>query len=209
MVTHMTTGRTTLSTADARRAAVVDAAITQFAAGGYAGTPIATVGARAGISSAYVFKLFPSKTQLFVTALDRCFDLVLEALADGVDRARGGATPLEVLDAMGGAYADLIADRRLIMLQVHAQSATDVPEIRAALRDGLARVVTFAKSRSGAPDDDVQRFLAFGQLCHLIVTADIDALAPTAAWAALVARGVRHPDAVPAGGAPTEQQGRR
>jgi AcrR family transcriptional regulator len=192
----MTPARSTLSTADTRRAAVADAAITEFAAGGYAGTTIAAVGARVGISSAYVFKLFPSKTNLFVTALERCFDLVLEALAEGVDGAPAGAGPVQVLDAMGAAYADLIADRRLIMVQVHAQSATDLPEVRAALRAGLARVVAFASSRSGASDAEVQRFLAFGQLCHLIVTADIDALASTETWAGLVTRGIRHPGPV-------------
>ncbi|MQY17161.1 hypothetical protein NRB20_02240 [Nocardia sp. RB20] len=184
--------RATLSTSDARREAVIDAAIAEFAASGYHGTPISTVAARAGISPAYVFKLFPSKVDLFVAALDHCFELVEQSLATGARRA-AVEDPETILDEMGSAYGELIADRRLLMLQVHAQSAADVPEIAAAMRRGLGRVTEFAKSRSNAPDEDVQRFIAFGQLCHLITTLDLDSQDDQ--WASLLARAIRHPAA--------------
>lgn len=186
----MPNSTTTLSTAEARRRTAIDSAVTEFARTGYLGTPVTAVAHAAGISPAYVFKLFPSKEELFVAALDRCFDRILETLelgaATGADRS-----PLGILDAMGGAYAALIADRSLLMLQVHAQSAADVPEIRAGLRRGLERVTTFVADTSGAADADVQRFLAYGQLCHLIVTIGLDAEPP--AWATAVVTGIRHP----------------
>jgi len=183
--------RTKLSTAEERRPLVIAAAIAAFARTGYRGTTVADVAAEAGISSAYVFKLFPSKEQLFVGALESCFDRVVEALG------RGAATttdqsPDGVLDAMGGAYAELISDRTLLMLQVHAQSAAEVPEIGAALRRGYAYVTEYASTRSGATDAAVQRFIAFGQLCHLVVTLDLDDT--TEPWARTLAAGIRHPD---------------
>lgn len=181
--------RSTLSTSDARREAVVDAAITEFATSGYHGTPISTVAAHAGISPAYVFKLFPSKVELFVAALDRCFELVEQSLATGARRA-AAEDPDAILYEMGGAYAELIADKRLLMLQVHALSAADVPEIATGMRRGLARVTEFAKSRSNAADEQVQRFIAFGQLCHLITTLGLDS--PDDQWASLLSRGIRH-----------------
>ncbi len=179
----------TLSTADDRREAVIASAIAVFSRSGYLGTPIAAVAADADISPAYVFKLFPGKESLFVAALDRCFELVEQALDRGTRTVAGG-TPDEILDAMGLAYAELIADRSLLMLQVHAQSASDVPEIRDALRRGLARVTRFATARSGADEAAVQRFIAYGQLCHLVVTLDLDAVPD--AWAASITRGIRH-----------------
>jgi AcrR family transcriptional regulator len=182
--------RSTLSTAEERRETVIDSAIAVFGATGYLGTPIAAVAAHADISSAYVFKLFPGKENLFVAALDRCFDLVEQSLEAGA-AASAEQTPAGILDAMGGAYAELIGNRSLLMLQVHAQSAADVPEIGDALRRGLARVTRFAKSRSGASDEEVQRFIAFGQLCHLIVTAGIEA--DPADWAGILTTGIRHP----------------
>ncbi|WP_019135583.1 TetR/AcrR family transcriptional regulator [Cellulomonas massiliensis] len=183
--------RTTLSTADLRKPVVTAAAVREFARGGYHGTTIADVARAAKISPAYVAKLFPTKERLFVTALERCFDQVVEALAAGADDA-DDPSPDGVLFAMGGAYAHLIADRTLLMLQVHAQSVAELPEIGEALRAGLRQVVEFAKIRSRASDEAVQRFVAYGQLCHLIVTAQIVETPET--WARLLTEGIRHPD---------------
>ncbi|WP_084502719.1 TetR/AcrR family transcriptional regulator [Microbacterium indicum] len=60
-----------LSTAADRRSAIVSAALASFSRGGYAGTTIADIANEAGISSAYVLKLFGGKETLFVAALDR------------------------------------------------------------------------------------------------------------------------------------------
>ncbi len=181
------------STADARRAAVVRHAVSVFARSGYWATPITDVAQAAKISPAYVFRLFDSKLGLFVAALDHCFTRIIEALDAGVDRAPDG-DPATVLAFMGDAYARLIADRDLLMLQVHALSAVDVPEIAEAMRQGAARVVTFAQQRSGAPDAAVQEFIAYGQLCHLIVAIGLDGRPEP--WSRLLTANMSHPDRV-------------
>ena len=186
------TGRSSiLSTADTRRPLVAAAALREFARGGYHGTTVANVAREAKISPAYVFKLYPRKEALFVAALEACFDQIVEALAEGAD-ASASSLPNDVLGAMGDAYAALIRDRTLLLLQVHAQSVADIPEIGDALRTGLAKVTAFAMERSAGSDDDVQRFMAYGQLCHLIVTARIDEIPAT--WAQTLSHGIRHPD---------------
>ncbi|GAA3862067.1 TetR/AcrR family transcriptional regulator [Leifsonia kafniensis] len=187
----MTTRNSILSTAEARMPIVTASAVREFARGGLHGTTIADVAREAGISPAYVFKLFPGKERLFVAALDDCFEQIVEALGVGADSATD-QSPDTVLYAMGGTYAELIRDRTLLMLQVHAQSAADVAEIGEALRAGIARVTTFAKTRSGGTDEAVQRFIAYGQLCHLIVTARIDEIPDE--WALLLSHGIRHPE---------------
>ena len=179
-----------LSTADMRRPLVAAAALVEFARGGYFRTTVADVAREAKISPAYVFKLYPRKEQLFVAALETCFERIIDALEAGADAAES-PRPDDVLDAMGEAYADLIGDRSLLALQVHAQSAADIPEVKQALRVGLGEVTTFAKTRSGASDENVQRFVAFGQLCHLIVTTGIEELPQS--WAKLLSAGIRHP----------------
>jgi len=87
-------------------------------------------------------------------------------------------------------YATLISNRDLLMLQVHALSVVDVPEIGAAFRKGLQTIAKFVKSRSGAADAAVQRFFAYGQLCHLITTISLDG--NSAAWARMLTAGMRH-----------------
>lgn len=190
-VTPMSPRSSVLSTADVRRPIVAKAALREFARGGYHGATVADVAREAKISPAYVFKLFPRKETVFVAALDECFVQILEALAEGADAA-DAQTSDDVLDAMGAAYAGLIRDRDLLMLQVHAQSVAEIPEIGEALRSGLARVTEFVKERSGAADDDVQRFIAYGQLCHLLVTARVEDV--PASWARILSHGIRHPE---------------
>ncbi|WP_262391453.1 hypothetical protein [Nocardiopsis sp. CNR-923] len=96
---------------------------------------------------------------------------------------------------MGDSYADLIADRDLLMLQVHAQSASEVPEIREAMRGGYARIVTLAHELSGGTRDQVQYFMAMGLLCHLITALDLDSL--DTPWARTLTTGMRHVPSTP------------
>ncbi len=185
----MASRKTVLSTAEVRREAVVRSAMAAFAAAGYLGTPVTEVARRAKISTAYVFKLFPRKEELFVAALERTFELVLAALRNGADRSPE-QTPEALLFAMGATYAALIADRKLLLLQVHAQSAMDVPEIAKSFRGGLRAVVNLVKDRSNASDELVQRFMAYGQLCHLITVTGLDK--DTSAWGRILTQGIRH-----------------
>ena len=171
----MTSAETARSTADARRATVVGCAVRVFARRGFHSTPVAEVAEAAGISQAYVFRLYPSKVDLFVAALEHCYALVREELTTGASRVPDGS-PHEVLAALTDAYAGLVSDRDLLMLQVHAQSASDVPEIRAATRRGYASLVEHARALSAGDDAGVQRFLALGQMCHVVVAADLHAV---------------------------------
>ena len=178
-----------LSTSGQRRETVINSAIVVFAKAGYLGTPIAAVAKHAKISPAYVFKLFPRKEALFVAALEQDFELIQSKLANSAG-ASADQTPVGILAAMGEAYAALIANRDLLMLQVHALSVADVPEIGGAIRKGLQKIAKFVKTRSGASDEAVQRFFAYGQLYHLIMTISLDGNA--AAWARMLTTGIRH-----------------
>ena len=176
------------STAAARRPDVVAAAVQRFAEGGWTGTTYADVAAAAGISTGYVAKLFPSKELLFVAALDDCFDRIVRQLEQA--GAASEDSPDRVLQRLGDAYAHLISDRAVLMMQVHAQSVAAVPAIGDALREGLRRITTHASEVSGADDDAVQRFMAYGQLCHLVVMTGLDAIHEP--WANTLSHGIRH-----------------
>lgn len=180
-----------LSTAADRRPSIVNAALTAFARGGYAGTTVNDIAQEAGISSAYVLKLFGGKEALFIAALDSCFERIEKQLATAV-KDDTSQTPAEILNAMAGSYAELIADRTLLLIQVHAQSAATIPAVGKAFRAGLSRITYFAKERSGASDSEVQRFIAYGQLCHLVVTAGVADIDQD--WSHILAGGLRHPE---------------
>ena len=158
---------------DERREAVIDAAAEIFAGGGYEATSTEDVARRAGISQPYIFRLFGSKRELFVAAVERCFERILDAF----DRASAGMTGPESLHAMGMAYQQLISDPTVLKLQLHAFAAsTDDPAIRAVVQRGFGQLSDLARTRSGADAEEFRSFFAMGMLCTVIAAVGLDEL---------------------------------
>src|SRR5437899_7977020 len=124
----MPTGSTPrqLSTADERRETVLRTAIHAFAAKGYYGTTTSEVATQAGISQAYVYRLFPDKESLFVAVIGHCSLRMSECFAAAAATVRGSG-PAEVLDAVGEAYARLVVDRGLLMVLMQASCGSSAP----------------------------------------------------------------------------------
>lgn len=182
--------RRQLSTADERRETVLSTAIGAFAARGYFGTTTSEVAKAAGISQAYVYRLFPNKEALFTAVVEHCFVRVRAALERGAAEAESSA-PEAVLASMGDAYARLISDNDLMLVQLHAQAAAvSEPAVREAVRAGYARSVEYVRSASGGSEAQVQEFFAVGMLCHLLVS--IDAGAVSAPWTRTLTAGIVH-----------------
>jgi AcrR family transcriptional regulator len=178
-----------LSTADERRETVLRTAVKAFAARGYYGTPTVDIAKEAGISQSYLYRLFPAKEDLFIAVIERCFLLVRESLADGAAKAPS-ADPSDVLGSMGDAYARLISDPDLLLLQMQAQCAAREPAVGQAVRDGYARLVEYVRAASGGSDTDIQYFFAQGMLCHLLVATG--AIGTDARWARTLGEGIAH-----------------
>jgi AcrR family transcriptional regulator len=113
-----------------RRELVLDAAVTEFAVHGLAGTSTEDVARRAGISQPYLFRLFPTKKTLFVELVDRCYRRVEQTFTAAAD----DRTAEEALEAMGNGYKRLLDDRTLLLRQMHVYAACDDPGIQAAAR---------------------------------------------------------------------------
>jgi len=178
-----------LSTAEERRETVLRTAIHAFAAKGYYGTTTSEVAKEAGISQAYVYRLFPDKEALFVAVIGHCSLRMSECFSAAAANARG-SSPAEVLDALGEAYARLIVDRDLLMVLMQANCATSEPAIREAVRAYYAKQVEYVRAVSGAADHEIQQFFATGLLCNLLIA--LDSMAVDAPWAATLGAGIRH-----------------
>jgi AcrR family transcriptional regulator len=166
----------TRMTADERRASVLRSAVACFAAGGYAGTSTQDVAAAAGISHAYLFRLWPNKKALFLDLVQHGFGRVRQAFVDAADGHSGQAA----MEAMGDAYGELLRDRDQLLLQMHAYVACDDPEIGEVTRHEFGRLWRQVATLSGAADDELQRFFAFGMLMN--VMASMDAASHGEAW---------------------------
>jgi len=163
-------------TAAERRADVLRAAVGPFAKGGYHGTSTEDVARAAGISQPYLFRLFPTKKELFLALIAQGFGRVREAFIEAV----GDLTGEDAMDAMGEAYGELLRDRDELMLQMHAYGACDDEEIAEATRYEFGRLWREVARLSGANDEEMQQFFAMGMLMNVI--ASMDAITHSSAW---------------------------
>jgi AcrR family transcriptional regulator len=156
----------TLSTADERRESILEAAQGVFAARGLHGTPTMEIAKAAGISQAYLFRLFPTKSALYIALVQRCNERVRRTFVDAAAEARAAGD--DVLHAMGRAYIGLLADRELLLGQLHAFAACDDEQVRAEMWRGFARLVELVERESGATPDEVRAFFAHGMLLNVL-----------------------------------------
>jgi AcrR family transcriptional regulator len=172
----------TLSTAEERREEILQAAERVFASRGLHGTPTMEIAKAAGISQAYLFRLFPTKAELFSALVQRCNDRIERTFTDAAAAARATGEP--VMQAMGKAYVGLLADRNLLLNQLHAHAACDDPAIRDQMRLGFERLVEIVERQTGAAPQEVRTFFAHGMLLNVL--AAMQASEVDAHWATLL-----------------------
>jgi AcrR family transcriptional regulator len=160
-----------LSTADERREEVLRAAMKVMSSRGLYGTPTLDIARAAGISQAYVFRLFPTKLSLFVAVVERSFQQINDSLERAARAARAAGEP--ALMAMAAAYTALLVDPGILLLQLQAQAAASEPEVRDALRRGFAGLLDMTERVSGASPQRVQQFFARGMLCNVSAAMQI------------------------------------
>jgi len=157
---------------DQRREEVLRAAVAEFAERGFAGTSTDAIARRAGISQPYLFRLFATKKDLFISATTRCVARIKAEFEKSAD----GLVGQEALTAMGQAYRDLLADRQWLLLQMQMYVESHDPEIRNAARAGFADLWATVERVSGASEEDVVQFFAIGMLLNTAAAMELDEL---------------------------------
>lgn len=180
-----------LSTAEERREAVLEAALPIFSEKGYHGTPTAEVAKAAGISHAYLFRLYPTKRDLFLAVCDRVFTRLRTTFSDAAAAARArGEEGADILHALGMAYVELLDDPSFLLGFLNAQAASaSEPAVRDAVRRCFATLYEQARRETGVSPDEIRGFMAEGMLCN--VMAAIGAEDVDEPWAVAL---TSHPD---------------
>jgi AcrR family transcriptional regulator len=170
----------TLSTAEERRETVLEVGMTAFAERGFLGTPTTEIAKAAGISQAYLFRLFPTKADLVVAVVERANQRIYEAFAAGAARARAEGT--DPIEAMANAYSALLTDRVMLMTQVHQHAAAaSMPEVAAASRRWFSDLYALVQRESDRTPEEIHQFFATGMLLN--VMAVIGATDDDGPWA--------------------------
>ena len=145
-----------------RRQQVLRIAAEEFAAGGLHGTSAEVIARRAGITQAYVFRMFGTKKALFIEVVTAAFD----RMTDGMRDAALDLTGLDALALMGSQYNELLADRTALLLQLQGFAACGDEEVRDAVRGSFGRMWQTVSEITGLAPVTVKAFLAFGMLLN-------------------------------------------
>ncbi len=154
--------------AENRRAQVIAEAITVFARFGYEGATTAAIAERVGVSQPYLFRLFPTKKDLFLAASEKNMNDTLGLLRD----AAGGKTGYDALEAMGLAYQEkLTTHREWLLMQLQTFAACYDEDVQRQTRHCLQDIWEEIEKLSGLPIEDRAIFIAKGMLCNVIAAA--------------------------------------
>ena len=149
-----------------RREQIIAAALAVFGAKGYEGTTTDDVARTAGISQPYVVRLFGTKENLFLAAMQSAFDALMRVfrveLADTVSER-------PVAKRIGDAYVELLSTRGLHQTLSHAWLLGGHPVIGPAARKGFAQVWEFFRDEAGFEADEARMFLAEGMLINVMI----------------------------------------
>jgi len=168
-----------------RRDALIEAAVHEFSHGGLHGTPVDRIARRVGVAQPYVFSLFGGKRELFLAAVQRCFDEVEALFAEAVaafDPALAEPDK-DVMHAMGHAYVEMLGTRReLLMLQHQAYAACDDAEIRDHVRASYAHLVEHVRTLTGADAERLDEFFRYGMWLNVAAALGVEDLSVGCEW---------------------------
>ncbi|MCS3781064.1 TetR/AcrR family transcriptional regulator [Tsukamurella ocularis] len=152
-----------------RRAQVLGIAAREFGAHGLHGASIDEIAREAGITQAYVFRMFGTKKALFLDLVTGAF----AALVDAMARAGEGTVGIEALARMGAEYYENLADDTALRLQLQAFAACGDSEVRDVVRGCFARLWDTTADGTGLDPVTVKTFLAFGMLLNAGAALDV------------------------------------
>ncbi|MGV0781948.1 TetR/AcrR family transcriptional regulator [Mycolicibacterium sp. XJ766] len=123
----------TRPTRDEVRDRILDAALTVFAAEGFAGATIDAIGQAAGFTKGAVYSNFESKDELFLALLDRQFESRGALIATALDSGQGDTAAIAA--ALSRATLDSIHDQteyQIVLIEYWLRAVRD-PELRERL----------------------------------------------------------------------------
>ena len=148
-----------------RRELVLAAAMSVFGDRGYIGTTTDQVAKAAGVSQPYVVRMFGTKEKLFLEVIHRALERLLEAFR----AALADESELTRAHRIGLAYVNLMSDRGLLLVLMHAFVLGSDPVIGEAARCGFLEVYEFLRTEAGFDAAESQQFLANGMLVNTMI----------------------------------------
>lgn len=143
--------------ADQRREQILTAAVAEFGRHGLHGGSTTRIAQAVGMSQPNLFRLFPTKRELFIAAVERVVQqTALRMIQRGQDSSQ------EARAAMRDAWFEALADRDLMSMLLQGYAACQDDEIRAAMHRVTKDIFTRLEKVPGISVDAAREFFARG-----------------------------------------------
>lgn len=162
-----------LSTADIRRADVVVAATDAFGRAGYWGANTTEIARAAGISQAYLYRLFANKEELFVAVVGEMHNLFRIEIDRMLESAPGEGRLRALLSPVMAGHPGVSNAARVLL---HASAASSIEPIGAAVRQCYRDQAAHLAAR-GLNEAEIRSYFAWSQYENALAAAGIDASA--------------------------------
>ncbi len=161
-----------------RREQVLEAALTEFSHKGLHGGSTMAIAAQVGISQPNIFRIYPTKHQLFVAALERVFSRVEATML-----AAGERDIQQPLATMSEAWGTLMEDRENMLMLLQGYSASEDPAIQELMRNWSQRIFERMETLPGVGEDRAHDFFAAGMFYMVAAAMDLPARSESDEWA--------------------------
>jgi len=169
-----------------RRDALISAAVHEFAQTGLHGTPVDRIARRVGVAQPYVFSLFANKRELFLAAVERGFERVLDVFEAAAAAYRAGESTVEcedALGAMGHAYVELLhSDRDYLLLQHQSYAACADDVVRDRVRHRYAELASRVAALAEASPERIDEFFRKGMALNVAAALGVEDLSISCSW---------------------------
>src|SRR6478736_1487629 len=152
-----------------RRAQIIAAAALVFGERGYAGGTTDAIAKQAGISQAYVVRMFGTKEKLFSAVGDAATEAVLGAFRDAIARFPEGASDIDKQGILGLAYTKLIDDRGLLLSLLQLFSQGHDPVLGEQARACFLDVFRVVRDEAGLGSQMATEFFSRGMLITILL----------------------------------------
>lgn len=158
-----------------RREDILEAGIEVFAKQGYYTTTTAHIAEKAGISQPYVFRFFKTKEELFLAALERAYERILQAFKNvETGSEQLGMQMVQTYEALSRSHPNEVS------LQMIGIAITE-EAVRKCTREWLTRIRNYVLERFKSAgienaEREVTMFIAMGILCNITYFIDLPEL---------------------------------
>ncbi len=154
---------------DDRREQILDAATAVFGERGYVGGTTDAIARAAGISQAYVVRMFGTKEDLFAEVCARAGRRVSEAFRLAISQFAPDATLEEKLRLLGETYGYLIADRGTLLSLMHTFTQGADPKFGPLGREYFLNAFRIVRDEAGLGAQQTTAFFAQGMLINTLL----------------------------------------